>query len=109
MGRPSPEIGPGERDAPGPGPQISHDSPQRRGLAGPVPSDQADHLTLSDVERNLAQDLARLDVDVDALDRQHQRPLRPTTVFMTVSSARIAAGVPSASTRPSWRATIRSE
>src|SRR5438128_1751327 len=86
-------------------PEIAHDRPQGRRLARAVATDQADDLTGPDLERHAAQDVARLDEDVDAGEAQHADArdvpgLRPTTVSITRWSARIAAGTASASTLP---------
>src|SRR5438132_677945 len=58
-----------------------------------------------DLEGHAAQDVARLDEDVDAGEAQHADArdvpgLRPTTVSITRWSARIAAGTALASTLP---------
>ncbi len=91
-----------EGDAPGAGAEIAHDRAQRGGLARAIAADQADDLALADLERDAAQDVAGLDVDVDAVDREHQAGSgsRPMTVSTTRRFSRIAAGGASASTTP---------
>ena len=93
------------------GSEIAHDGAQRGRLARAVAADQADDLALADLERDAAQDVAGLDVDVDALDREHQAGSgsRPITVSTTWRFSLIAAGAASASTLPWCRAMIRSE
>ena len=49
----------------------AHHGPKRRRLAGAVAADQADQLAGADVERDAAQDAARLDVDDELFDLQH--------------------------------------
>src|SRR5438094_470682 len=90
-------------------PAIAHDRAQRRRLAGAVASDQAHELTLADLERDVAQDAARLDVDAQPLDGQHHERGLPSTVATTSVSRRMPSGVVSARTRPWWSATMRSE
>src|SRR5439155_8713309 len=93
-------------DRPGCRPQVAHDRAQRRRLAGPVAPDEAHQLPGADRERDVAQDVARLDVDVDALEgehRGHHAGGLPTTVATTSACARISSGVPSARIRPWWR------
>ena len=63
----------------------------------------------ADLEPDIAQDMARLDIHVQVPDGEHQSRRVPTTVAITCASARIPFGVVSASTRPWWRATMRSE
>ena len=59
-------------DRPGCRPQVAHDRAQRRRLAGPVAPDEAHQLPGADRERDVAQDVARLDVDIDALEGEHR-------------------------------------
>src|SRR5438093_562566 len=84
----------------GAGRALAHDRVQRRRLAGAVASDQAHQLALADLERDVAQDAARLDVDAQALDGQHQARGFPSTVATTSASRRMPSGVVSARTRP---------
>src|SRR5437016_3997745 len=96
-------------EKPTPRAAIAHDRAQRRRLAGAVASDQAHELTLADLERDVAQDAARLDVDAQPLDGQHHERGLPSTVATTSVSRRMPSGVVSARTRPWWSATMRSE
>src|SRR5207248_2715178 len=72
---------------------------------------ERDDLARVDLERHPAQDVAGLDEDVDVADAEHhaRRAARPTIVAITSSLACSSAGVASASTRPWWSATMRSE
>ncbi len=57
--------------------QVPHHRPQRGGLAGAVAADETDDLAGADLQRHASQDVARLDVDVDPADGQHQVWLAP--------------------------------
>src|SRR5262249_58731011 len=139
VGRAPVNLGSAERHAPGARPQIAHDGAQRRRLARAVAPDQAHHLALAHVERDLSQDMAGLDVDIDAVDAQHAglgepaggfagdrsapggsgsgsdaamdqpRGGRPITVSTRWRFALTSPGDASASTRPWCSATMRSE
>src|SRR5262245_37911816 len=103
-----------ELDGAGPRAQVAHDGPERRRLARAVAADEAHHFARADLERHAPQDLAGLDEHVDTSEAQHAGARgaptrRPTTVSITRWSAKIVEGVASASTRPWWSATIRSE
>src|SRR5256885_1869156 len=101
-----------EGDGPGARPEKAHDRPQRRRLAGAVATDQAHHLALTDLQRHRAEDVARLDEDVDVADGERQvlwLRRRPTTMSTRRWSAWMSFGVASASTSPWWSAMIRSE
>src|SRR5262249_48647379 len=94
-----------ELDGAGPGFQIAHDRSQGRRLAGTVAPDEAHHVARADVERHAAQDLTRLDEDVDAGEAQHagargRSAPRPMTVSITRRSARIVEGGASARILP---------
>ena len=99
-----------KRDGPRARTEIAHDRSQQGGLARAVPPDQADDLVRADVERQPAENVAGLDVDVEVADGEHQGfRRRPTTMSTTLASAWISAGVASARTLPWWSAMIRSE
>src|SRR5439155_9716059 len=51
--------------------QVAHHRPQRRRLAGAVAPDETDQLARRRLQRNLSEDVAGLDEDVDVMHAQH--------------------------------------
>src|SRR5438093_350756 len=50
---------------------LAHHRPQRRRLAGAVAPDETDQLARRRLQRNLSEDVAGLDEDVDVMHAQH--------------------------------------
>ena len=68
------EIGLAQQDLAGRDAHQAHDRLQRRGLAGTVAAQKAQHLACAQIQREAAQDLHVGIEAVDVADRQHQAP-----------------------------------
>jgi hypothetical protein len=68
------EVGAVQHHAPGAWPHQPHDRLQQGGLAGAVAAEQAQHLALLQLEREVAQHLHVAIEAVEAFDPQHHAP-----------------------------------
>src|SRR5258705_2525838 len=114
-GRQLRQVGAVEVDAPRPGTAIAHDAPEGRGLAGAVAPNQAHQFARGHRQADAVEDTAALDIDFQVRQIKHQGVLLrvcgrvPTTAAIMAGSLKKASGGMSASTLPSWSATIRCE
>src|SRR5262249_42753804 len=106
--RPARDVLPVEAHRAASGRRQSHDRSQRRGLAGPVPAEQAGDLSVLYVEGDTAEHLTLAVERLDRGDFEQRHVMPPRYAFCTSGFARISAGLPSAISCPRWSTLIRS-